>query len=120
MRWEYMLSIVVVGLAGCAGNRSEPWSKPIPEKTSPKPSTVIVTPSQTRAGKVTSVNRSVHYVVITYPVGVPLPEADRRLNVYRAGLKVAEVKVGTQQKDVNTIADIMAGECQIGDEVREN
>jgi hypothetical protein len=45
---------------------------------------------------------------------------DRRLNVYRGGLKVAELKVSKERIDVNTIADLVAGECRIGDEVRED
>ncbi len=84
-----------------------------------KPATVIVTPTQGRAGRIASVHPTGHFVVITYPVGVPLPPAERRLNVYRAGLKVAEVKVDARSIDVNTVADIVAGECEVGDEVRD-
>ena len=83
------------------------------------PPTVIVTPTQGRAGKIASVHSAGHFVVMTFPVGVPLPPAGRRLNVYRAGLKVAEVKVDARSIDVNTVADIVAGECEVGDEVRE-
>jgi len=35
------------------------------------------------------------------------------------GLKVGELKVSGPQLDVNIDADIIAGECQPGDEVRE-
>ena len=84
-----------------------------------KPPTAIVTPAQGRAGRIASVHAASHFVVITYPVGIPLPPAERRLNVYRAGLKVAEVKVNAMSIDVNTVADIVAGECEVGDEVRE-
>lgn len=44
----------------------------------------------------------------------------KRLNVYRNGLKVGELKVTGPQRDNNTVADIVAGECQVGDEVRED
>jgi hypothetical protein len=77
-----------------------------------------VTPSQQRAGRISSVNPGARYVVITYSVGVPLPAIEQRLNVYRAGLKVAEVRVSKEQVDVNTVADIITGECKVGDEVR--
>ena len=122
MRWAYVLWIAVVGFVGCARKQAEPWAHAVPNETAPNSSPVIVTPTETRSGKVTSVNSTVNYVVITYPVGVPMPAPERKLNVYRAGLKVAEVKMGGEREriDVNATADIVAGECQVGDEVREN
>lgn len=127
MRWDCFLAIAVVGivsLAGCARKNAEPWAHPVPTEPASKPSTVIVTPAESRAGKITTLNPTGQYVVITYPVGVPLPLAERRLNVYRAGLKVAELKAGgnspRERRDVHLTADIMAGECRVGDEVREN
>ena len=110
MRWTTLLLLAgALALAGCARKH----------KTT-MPNGVIVTPSSATSGKVTSVNSSARYAVITYPIGVPLPEVDRRLNVYRAGLKVAEIKITGPSRDLNTVADITTGECQPGDEVREN
>lgn len=122
MRWDYLLWIAIVGLAGCARKQAEPWAHAAPAEATPKSSPVIVTPTEVRSGKVTSVNSTARYVVITYPVGVPMPAPERTLNVYRAGLKVAEVKMGGERErmDVNATADIVAGECRVGDEVREN
>ena len=122
MRWVYLLWIVVVGLAGCARKQADPWAHTVPAEQASKHSPVIVTPTETRSGKVTSVNPTARYVVITYPVGVPMPAPERRLSVYRAGLKVAEVKMGGEREriDVNATADIVDGECRVGDEVREN
>ena len=93
--------------------------KPSANPQAKRPSTPIVTPSQGRAGRIASVHSTGHFVVITFPVGIPLPPAEHRLNVYRAGLKVAEVKVNALNIDVNTVADIVAGDCEVGDEVRE-
>ena len=47
-----------------------------------------------------------------------LPLIEQRLFVYRAGLKVAELKVSKERIDVNLVADIISGECRAGDEVR--
>jgi hypothetical protein len=55
--------------------------------------------------------------VLTFPLGA-MPALERRLNVYRNGLKVAEVKITGPQLDINIDADMVAGECRIGDEVR--
>jgi hypothetical protein len=79
---------------------------------------VIVTPAQGTTGRITSINPVVRYVVISYAVGVPLPPVEQRLSVYRAGLKVAEVKISGPSRDTHTVGDIIAGECQVGDEVR--
>jgi hypothetical protein len=49
-----------------------------------------------------------------------LPPLEKRLNVYRNGLKVGEVRVTGPQRDNNTVADIIAGDCQPGDQVRED
>ena len=66
------------------------------------------------------VNAGGRFVVITFSPG-ELPKPDARLNVYRTGLKVAEVKVdGQWQSDNNTVADILQGNVQPGDEARQN
>ena len=57
-------------------------------------------------------------MVVTYALG-NLPGPDRRLGVYRNGLKVGEIKITGPARDNNTVADIVAGECQNGDEVKE-
>jgi hypothetical protein len=60
------------------------------------------------------------FVVLNFPIGA-VPGSGRRLSVYRGGLKVAEVRVSDMKPiDFNVVADIMAGQCQIGDEVRDH
>jgi hypothetical protein len=78
----------------------------------------VVTRGHAVAGRVASVNTAGRFVVLTFPLGA-MPAMDKRLNVYRSGLKVGEVKVTGPQLDINIDADILAGECQIGDEVKE-
>jgi hypothetical protein len=65
-----------------------------------------------------SVNAGARFVVLTFPIG-QMPALERRLNVYRRGLKVGEVKITGPQRDDNTVADVLAGEAQAGDEVRD-
>jgi hypothetical protein len=109
LSWWLLLGALV--LAGCAGRRTG---------TESQASAVIVTPASASAGRVASVNPTARFVILTYPVGVSLPPVDQRLQVYRAGLKVAEIKVTGPARDLNTVADITDGECQPGDEVREH
>jgi hypothetical protein len=78
---------------------------------------VTVTPSRVTIGRIASVNTAGRFVVLSFPLGT-MPASEKRLNVYRKGLKVGEVRVTGQPLDINIVADIVAGECQIGDEVR--
>jgi hypothetical protein len=63
------------------------------------------------------VNQKARYVVISFPIGT-VPPLDTHLNAYRNGLKVGELKVTPPQQNNFTAADIINGECQLGDEVR--
>ncbi|MBC8001023.1 MAG: hypothetical protein H7X97_00430 [Opitutaceae bacterium] len=77
----------------------------------------IMTPARSIAGRVVTVNTAARFVVLTYSFGF-LPPIDQRLNVYRLGRKVGELKVTGPQQDTNTAADLLSGEIQIGDEAR--
>jgi hypothetical protein len=122
--WPVAMMILVLG-ASCARHASDRTGAAGSAGAGRSASTsgntdrskLIVTPSSGVAGTVTFVNTNARYVVISYPVGV-LPEIGRRLSVYRGGLKVGEIRVSGPQRDVNTVADIVAGEAQLGDEVR--
>ena len=114
-----------LALAGCAAPKSSSTDWPQTHAVhngpsgSPTPAApVIVTPAHGTTGRITSINSAVRYVVVSYAVGVPLPPLEQRLSVYRAGLKVAEIKISGPHRDTHTVADIVAGECQVGDEVR--
>lgn len=124
MRWDCLWLAGTLAFAGCAHHEPElvfpDRTGAAPAGAAAKPSAVIVTPAPFNAGRITSVNPAARYVVITYPVGVPLPAIERKLDVYRSGLKVAEIKITGPSRDLNTVADITAGECQPGDEVRGN
>jgi len=48
-----------------------------------------------------------------------LPGLQQTLFVYRAGLKVAEVKITGPQQENNIVADLVSGDAQVGDTVRD-
>jgi len=85
--------------------------------TTPEPK-LIVTPEYGLNGTVVLANTSLRFVILNFPVG-QLPVAEQRMNVYRGGLKVGEVKVNAQTLDENVVADIVAGEAAVGDSVRD-
>ena len=90
-----------------------------PPKTETNAPNAIVTPGGSLPGKVVLVNTTARFVVLSFPMGgVPAP--DRRLNVYRDGLKVGVIKITGPQRDQNTVADIISGECQVGDEIKDD
>jgi hypothetical protein len=48
-----------------------------------------------------------------------MPKLQQTLFLYRAGLKTAEVKVTGPQSESNIVADLVSGEAQAGDTVRD-
>ena len=121
------LLLATLALVGCSAKRPAQTSTfglrhvPPPganiSRTNATP--VTVTPALgTVYGKVAHVNPTARFVVLTYPLG-KLPPIEKRLSVYRNGMKVAELKVTGPARDQNTVADITAGEAQPGDEARD-
>ncbi|MBI3853251.1 MAG: hypothetical protein HY298_23625 [Verrucomicrobia bacterium] len=127
MRLLAALVLGVIVFSGCARNKQTVWpasgsavprpvvATPVMTNTVPKP---IVTPELALVGKVVRFSSEGRFVVLNFPIG-HLPGEHQRLNVYRQGLKVGEVKVTGPQRDDNTVADIVTGEAQVGDEARD-
>jgi len=122
------LLLATLALAGCSARPPAEQSTfglrhvPPPgaatvNRTNATPITVTPAPD-TVYGKVVHVNPTARFVVLTYPLG-KLPPIEKRLSVYRNGMKVAELKVTGPARDQNTVADITAGETQSGDEARD-
>lgn len=76
-----------------------------------------MTPETVLMGTIARANQDGSFVVMTFPIG-HLPVLNQRLNVYRQGLKVGEIRVTGPQLDDNVVGDISAGEARAGDEVR--
>ena len=99
---------------GCFWEHPQPADAK-PATTAPK---AIVTPDYSLAAKVISVNTVGRFVVLSFPTR-QLPNVDQTMFLYRDGLKVAEVRVTGPQQDNNIVADIVSGEAQVGDTVRD-
>jgi hypothetical protein len=93
-----------------------------PAKTSPpaaETTPAIVTPDNSLTARVVSCNSAGRFVVLGFPVG-QMPKPYQSLFLYRNGLKVGEVKIdSSQQRDNLIVADLVTGEAQVGDEVRD-
>ena len=84
----------------------------------PKASSVIITPDASLAAKVVRYNSTGRFVVLNFPVG-QMPGMGQSLFLYHNGLKAGEVKITGPQRDSNVVADLVTGEAQVGDEVRD-
>ena len=125
LRMRLVISLLVgsLTLAGCATNNSKATNAakkktPATSKTRAANQKSTLAPTLQLTGKVASVNSELRFVVLDFSVG-DMPGINQRLGVYRAGQKVAQVKVTGPQSDTNIVADIIDGEAQVGDEVRQ-
>lgn len=103
--------ILLLASAGCGTSKSSAG------KAKPAPSSAIVTPAEGLIGRVSLVNLSARYAIVSYSIG-RLPATGQTLNVYRKGLKVGELKVNGPQMDNLATADLVTGDCRTGDEAR--
>ena len=128
---RFAVSFLVFLLAGCAMSKPDPTASAAQAKTarSSKPAALgrgqkvgsrpEVTLDEAVLGTVVSVNPALRFLVMDFPVR-KLPVLEQRLNVYRNGQKVGEVKVTGPGRDTTIAGDIMVGEVRVGDEVRED
>jgi hypothetical protein len=124
-----LLCLILLGAlvsSGCFWKKAaKPGSQPQPRAGAPAAQAetagvfhpVTVMPERTLAGKVVRVNGPGRFVVLNFPIG-SMPPTDQRLNLYRQGQKVGEVKVTGPQQEDNTVADLVAGEAEVGDDAR--
>jgi len=123
------LSIILlfaVALAGCVTKKTAPpRAVASPRAGTPAPGAsatnqpLIVTSENAQLGKVALVNPTARFVVLNFPFGT-MATAEQRLSLYRRGLKVGEVKVTGPVRENNIVADLVAGEAEVGDEVRSH
>jgi len=117
MDMRFLLPLLIAGMlaAGCASHKHKKATPP-PASVMNTPS--IVTPDNSLAAKVVSYNSVARFVVLGFPVG-QMPKMEQSLFLYRGGLKVGEVKITGPQRDNNIVADLVNGDAQAGDEVRD-
>ena len=121
-----LVSVVCCGCASWKSHKPNPASSPSQtggtapssqEKTTVSTET-IVTPDTGLTGKVKVFNEVGRFVVLNFPIGHMLA-VDQQLFVYRQGVKIGDLKVTGPQNDDNIVADLVSGEAQPGDEVRD-
>jgi hypothetical protein len=114
------VSLLLAGIfvGGCADTDFGPAPK-LDHKVAKTGATApIVTPDNSLKARVAAYNSVGRFVVLSVSAG-DMPKPDQMLFLYRNGLKVAELKVTGPQNENNTVADLVAGDAQIGDDVRD-
>jgi hypothetical protein len=114
MKTTSLIVFLVLALGVCGCFHHHHGSSPAPVTVS-KP---IVTPDASLSAKVVSVNTVGRFVVLSFPPD-NMPKLGQPLFLYRAGLKVADVKITGPQQENNIVADLVSGEAQVGDTVRD-
>jgi hypothetical protein len=116
MRNIFLLNLLLAAVmaAGCAAHKGQK-PKSAPPLAAPQ---AIVTPDSSLVAKVISVNQVGRFVILNFPME-QMPRLQQPLFLYREGLKVAELKVSGPQQDDNIAADVIAGDAQVGDVVRD-
>ena len=105
--------LLMLATSGCFWRHHRAVAQTRPASTGP-----IVTPDASLSARVISANTVGQFVVLNFPSG-ELPKTEQKLFLYRAGLKTAELRVTGPQSENNTVADIVSGEAQVGDAVRD-
>jgi len=135
MKLSVIMCLLMAGIlvSGCASHKkkvsaSVPKASTSVSKTSksgpktsasvPKTSSVIITPDMSLAAKVVRYNSTGRFVVLNFPIG-QMPGMGQSFFLYHNGLKAGEVKITGPQRDSNIVADLVTGEAQVGDEVRD-
>jgi hypothetical protein len=122
MRILPSLSLVcALAMSGCAAKKTaappRAGAMAAPSGAPATNQSLIVTPENALVGKVATVNTTARFVVLNFPLG-KMAAVEQRLDLYRRGLKVGEVKVTGPQRENNIVADLVAGEAEVGDDVR--
>jgi hypothetical protein len=113
MRIEIGWVCAAMLLAGCA--HPKPPARTPPKSDNKNSGETYITPALGTVGRVELVNAEGRFVVVSFPAGhVPPPGQSWRIN--HRGLKIGRVKITGPQRELDTVADIVEGEANIGDE----
>jgi hypothetical protein len=100
-------------LAGCL--QPKPPANALPPTVKQKHQDTYVTPDLVAAGRVEMVNLEGRFVVLSFPAG-HVPPLGQKWRINHRGLLIGRVKITGPQRQIDTVADIVEGEANIGDE----
>jgi hypothetical protein len=107
MRVEIGLVCAAFLLAGCL--------HPKPPADKPKPQHTYVTPDLRTVGRVELVNTEGRFVVISFPPG-QVPPSGQHWRITHLGANIGRVTISGPQRAIDTVADIVEGTANVGDQ----
>ena len=113
MRIKIGLICAALALAGCIHHKPPAQSPPSPDKKLP-PKT-YVTPELGSAGRVEMVNADGRFVILSFPPG-HVPPVGQHWRINHRGLKIGRVTITGPQRDIDTVADLVEGDANVGDQ----
>jgi hypothetical protein len=113
MRFEMGLLCMAVFVAGCANSKAPAHAAVPPDQMRTQPT--YITPDLKTVGRVELVNTQGRFVVISFPPG-HVPPSGQHWRITHAGLQIGEVTISGPQREVDTVADIVDGTANVGDE----
>ncbi len=116
---QFFLPILVALLlcAGCSHSKPAEKQAAVTGTKNGKKNGNTITPVNLVAGKIVSLNVRLRYVVVDFGLG-RTPGPEQRLEIYRKGQKVGEIKISAQSRDNLFAADMLVGEAAVGDDVK--
>ena len=127
----FLLAAAVTGCSPAAAppSASPNAAAPSPASTGPPPTRtnrVAITPRYPAInpitpvqGRVTFVNDRFRFVIVDFAFH-QMPQLEQRLGVYRRDVRIGEVRISGPADGSTIVADIMSGDADLGDQVRED
>jgi hypothetical protein len=100
-------------LAGCAHPNSPANAPPPPDKK--KTQAASITPDFRTVGRVEMVNAEGRFVVLSFPPG-HVPPPGQHWRITHRGLQIGRLTISGPQRAIDTVADIVEGTANVGDE----
>lgn len=122
LRWQPRMACLIlaagiaVGSAACKNAAAGAGKVPATKRPATQRNTQVV-PVDEISGRVASVSPVYRFVVIDFYLS-RMPQVGQKLGVYRQGLKVGEVKISSWERNQIVAADLVAGQANVGDQVR--
>jgi hypothetical protein len=113
MRIEIGWMCAALLLAGCVHREPPANIPPLTDNT--KPPETYITPALGPVGRVEMVNAEGRFVVLSFPPG-HVPPPGQYWRIQHRGLKIGRVQITGPQRQIDTVADIVEGEANVGDE----
>jgi hypothetical protein len=115
MRIEIGWVCAAILLTGCVHPKPPVRPLPPPPPENKKTQGSYITPDFKTLGRVEMVNAEGRFVVLSFPPG-QVPPPGQHWRITHRGLKIGRVTITGPQREIDTVADIVEGTANVGDQ----